>query len=82
LGIPLKAVTYGNSQGTVGPGPEDGQPAFYTSYYQSGGAELLAFDLRSQKVFRYPLPGLGGYGLATGRDGKIYVGTVGQGHLV
>jgi len=83
LGPPVKAVTYGNSQGTVGQCPGGRQPAFYTSYYNTGGAELLAYDYKVKKVFRYDLPrGSGGYGLTTGTDGKIYIGMVGRGNLV
>jgi len=83
LGTAVKAVTYGNSQGTIGPSPKDGKPLFYTSYYNTGGADLLAFDMTSKQVFRYRLPaGSGGYGVTAGLDGKIYVGMVGRGNLV
>ena len=82
LGVPVKSVTYANTQGTIGPSPEGGHPIFYISYYNTGGAELLGCDYRSKKVFRYTLPGSGGYGLVTGADGRIYVGMVGKGNLV
>ena len=83
LGVPVKAVTYGNSQGTVGPSPDGGHPIFYLSYYNTGGAELLAYDMTARKVYRWDLPsGSGGYGLTTGKDGRIYVGMVGRGNLV
>ena len=82
LGVAVKAVTYGNTQGVVGPSPEGGHPIFYMSYYNTGGTELLAYDHRSKKAYRYPLKGdSGGYGLTLGLDDKIYVGTVGRGHL-
>ncbi|MBN1342115.1 MAG: hypothetical protein JXQ73_05520 [Phycisphaerae bacterium] len=83
LGIAVKAVTYGNSQGIVAPSPEGGHPIFYMSYYNTGGAELLAYDHRIKKPYRWKIPGqAGGYGLTLGHDGKVYVGTVGDGHLV
>lgn len=83
LGIAVKAVTYSNSQGIVGPSPEGGHPIFYMSYYNTGGTELLGYDHRIHKVYRYRIPGQsGGYGLTLGPNGKVYVGTVGQGHLV
>ncbi len=83
LGVAVKAVTYANSQGIVGPSPEGGHPIFYMSYYNTGGTELLGYDHRIHKVYRYRIPGQsGGYGLTLGKDGKVYVGTVGQGHLV
>jgi len=83
LGVPVKAVTYGNSQGIVGPSPKGGHPIFYMSYYNTGGAELLAYDPKTQHVYRYPLPGAsGGYGLTLGTDQKVYIGTVGSGHLL
>ncbi len=83
LGVAVKAVCYGNSQGVVGPSPEGGHPIFYMSYYNTGGTELLAYDDESGKVYRYRLGGEGGgYGLTLGLDGKIYIGTVGSGHLV
>jgi len=40
LGVAVKAVTYGNTQGLVAPSPEGGHPIFYMSYYNTGGAEL------------------------------------------
>lgn len=83
IGTPVKAVTYGNTQGTIGPSPKDGKPIFYMSYYNTGGADLLAYDMTSKEVFRYRLPsGSGGYGLTLGLDGKIYCGMVGRGNLV
>jgi streptogramin lyase len=83
LGIAVKAVTYANSQAVVGPGPGNGKPAFYTSYYNTGGAELLAYEPAIKKVSRYPISGAsGGYGLTAGLDGKLYIGTVGSGHLI
>jgi outer membrane protein assembly factor BamB len=83
LGVPVKAVTYGNSQGVVAPSPKGGHPIFYTSYYNTGGAELLGYDHHDKKVYRYRLPGAsGGYGLTVGLDEKVYIGTVGSGHLI
>ncbi len=83
LGVAVRAVTYSNSQGIVAPSPEGGHPIFYTSYYNTGGAELLAYDPTKRKSYRWTIPGQsGGYGLTRGRDGKVYVGTVGTGHLI
>jgi len=83
LGIAVKAVTFANSEAAVGPSPEGGQPVFYMSYYQSTGAELLAYDIRLKKVYRWNLlGGQGGYGLCAGSDGKVYVGMAARGRLV
>jgi len=64
LGVPVKAVTYANPDGTVGPSPKGGPPILCISHYNSGGAELLADDYRSHlgaNLYRYdstecPLP--------------------------
>ncbi len=77
LGVAVKAVVFGNSQGTIGPSPEGGHPIFYTSYYNTGGAELVAYDHKAKKVYRWDIPGTSGcYGLTAGLDGRIYMGTV------
>ena len=82
LGVALKTVNWENTQGTIGPSPDGGHPIFYMSYYQTAGAELVAYDHRAKKVYRWDFPhGQGGYGMVTDADGMIYIGMVGGGNV-
>lgn len=81
LGLPVRAVTYGNSKAVLAPGPGGTGSMFYTSYYCSTGAELVGYDFRSGKSVRRKLASHGGYAVTLGRDGAIYVGGVDPGDL-
>jgi hypothetical protein len=81
LGIPINAVNYENTGGTLASGPGGEGTMFYTSYYRSTGAELVGYDFRTGRMTRKKLPSRGGYGLCVGKDGAVYVGGVGPGDL-
>ncbi len=81
LGIPVQAVTYGNSHAALAPGPDGKGSMFYTSYYCTTGTELIGYDYKSGTLLRQKLPSNGGYGLVAGPDGAIYVGGVYPGDL-
>jgi len=81
LGVPVTAVTYGNSHAVLAPGPNGQGDMFYTSYYVSTGCELVGCDFRDGRTGRTKLPSQGGYGVALGLDGSIYVGGVNPGDL-
>ena len=81
LGVPVTAVTYGNSHAVLAPGPNGQGDMFYTSYYVSTGCELVGCDFRDGRTGRTKLPSQVGYVLALGLDGSIYVGGVNPGDL-
>lgn len=81
LGVPVTAVTYSNSHAVLAPGPGGEGRMFYTSYFVSTGGELVGCDFRDGRVLRKKLASQGGYGVATGIDGSIYVGGVNPGDL-
>ncbi|MDM8006549.1 MAG: PQQ-binding-like beta-propeller repeat protein [Phycisphaerae bacterium] len=81
LGIPVNAVNYENTGGVLSAGPGGEGRMFYTSYYRSTGAELVGYDFRTNTTVRKRLGSNGGYGIAVGTDGSVYVGGVNPGDL-
>jgi len=81
LGVPITAVTHANSAGVLAPGPGGRGTMFYTSYYSTTGAELVGYDFRRKVAFKKRLPSDGGYGVALGKDGCVYIGGVAPGDL-
>ncbi len=81
LGTPIDAVNYENSAGALAGGPGGEGTMFYTSFYRSTGTELVGRDFRRKIPFHQKLPSNGGYGIAVGHDGSIYVGGVNPGNL-
>ncbi len=81
LGVPVTAVTYGNSHSVLAPSSSAQSPMFYTSYFVSTGCELVGCDFRSGRMLRKKLPSKGGYGMAMGLDGSVYAGGVNPGDL-
>ncbi|MBM4049003.1 MAG: hypothetical protein FJ279_28220 [Planctomycetes bacterium] len=81
LGVPVKAVMYGNSHAALGPSPEADYDIFYIGFYSTTGGELVGYDWRAKKRYNWRLPSSGGYGCTRGLDGSIYVGGVGPGNL-
>lgn len=81
LGVPVRAVTYGNSQAVLAPGPGGQGTMFYTSYFCNTGAELIGYDHLSERMIRHKLPAQGGYAVATGPDRAVYIGGVNPGNL-
>lgn len=81
LGVPIRAVTYGNSHAVLAPGPGGQGAMFYTSYYCSTGGELIGYDFRGGRMVRHKLGSQGGYAVALGSDDAVYVGGVNPGNL-
>jgi streptogramin lyase len=54
---------------------------FYMGYYSSTGSELVGIEPASGERMEVKLPSPGGYGLAVGADGAIYVGGVSPGNM-
>lgn len=81
LGIPVKAVTFGNSHGVLArsPGGEDGM--FYIPYYSTTGSELIGIHPRTGEHVSIKLGASGGYGCTVGHDGALYIGGVNPGNL-
>jgi streptogramin lyase len=81
LGVAIKAVVFGNSQGRLARSPKGREGMFYLPYYSTTGAALVGFEPDSGERVEVPLGSHGGYGTAVGADGAVYVGGVGPGDL-
>jgi len=81
IGIPVKAVVFGNSHAVLHTSP-DGQPGmFYTPYYSTTGSALVGYHPGTGEFVEARLGSSGGYGCCVGSDGAIYVGGVSPGNL-
>ena len=81
IGVPIKAVVYGNSHGLAVPNPDGDGETFYIPYYSSTGSALVGYDLSAGKAVEVPLGSAGGYGLCEGADGALSVGGVNPGDM-
>ena len=81
LGVAVRAVVYGNSQGCLAVSPSGQAGMFYIPYFTTTGGALVGIHPRSGEHLHVPLPSKGGYGTAVGADGAIYVGGVHPGDL-
>ncbi len=81
LGVPIRAVVYGNSHGLTVGDPATDSETFYIPYYSTSGSSLVGYDHTEGKPVDVPLGSSGGYGVAQGSDGAIYVGGVNPGNL-
>jgi len=81
LGVAVRAVVYGNSQGCLGESPSGQAGMFYIPYFTTTGGALVGIHPASGEHVHVPLPSKGGYGTAVGADGAIYVGGVHPGDL-
>jgi len=81
LGIPVRAVNFGNSHGVLACGPNGAAETFYISYYSSSGSALIGYHAATKKLFETKLDSEGGYGCCVGTDGALYVGGVRPGDL-
>jgi len=81
LGVAVRAVVFGNSQGCLAKSPAGHAGMFYIPYYSTTGGALVGIHPRSGEHVQLPLPSQGGYGTAVGADGAVYVGGVNPGNL-
>ena len=81
LGVAVRAVVYGNSQGCTANSPLGRPGMFYIPYYSTTGGALIGIHPQFGEHIQVPLPSKGGYGTAVGEDGAVYVGGVGPGDL-
>ncbi len=81
LGVPVRAVVYGNSHGLTVGDPAAGSETFYIPYYSTSGSSLVGYDHVQGKTLDIALGSSGGYGVAQGGDGALYVGGVNPGNL-
>ena len=81
LGVAVRAVVFGNSQGCLADSPEGRPGMFYIPYYSTTGGALVGIHPRSGEQVQIALPSQGGYGTAVGADGAVYVGGVHPGDL-
>ncbi len=81
LGIPIKAVVFGNSHGVLARGPRGTPDMFYISYYSTTGSQLIGYHAATGEKVALPVGSAGGYGLTKGLDGALYLGGVGPGNL-
>lgn len=81
LGVAVRAVVFGNSQGCLAKSPDGHHDMFYIPYYSTTGGALVGVHPQSGEHIHIPLPSQGGYGTAVGVDGAVYVGGVHPGNL-
>jgi hypothetical protein len=81
LGVPIKSVVFGNSQGVLAKGPSGQADMFYISYYSTTGCELIGYHAATKQRVATKLGSSGGYGCCVGADGALYVGGVNPGDL-
>ena len=81
LGVAVRAVVFGNSQGCLAESPLGSPGMFYIPYFSTTGGALVGIHPRSGEHIQIPLPSKGGYGTAVGADGAVYVGGVHPGDL-
>ncbi|MFO7948466.1 MAG: hypothetical protein R6V19_16810 [Armatimonadota bacterium] len=78
VGVPIRAVVYGNSHGVV---VGDEAQTFYIPYFSNTGGALVGCNTAPGEVFDVPLGSSGGYGLCPGGDGALYIGGVNPGDI-
>ena len=81
IGVAVKAVVWGNSQGRLARSPAGRDGMFYMGYYSNTGSSLVGIEPASGERLEEKLPSPGGYGLAEGADGSVYIGGVGPGNM-
>ena len=81
LGIPIKAVVFGNSHGVLARSPAGDDGMFYIPYYSTTGSALIGIHPGTGEHVTIKLGSSGGYGCAVGTDDAIYVGGINPGNL-
>jgi len=62
LGVPVKAVTFGNSHGVLARSPSGLPDMFYIPYYSTSGGALVGIHPANGEHVVIKLPSQGGYG--------------------
>ena len=79
LGVAIRAVVFGNSQGCLAQSPAGNADMFYIPYFSTTGGELIGIHSGSGEQVQIKLPSKGGYGTAVqtlaSLGGKIYGST-------
>jgi len=81
IGIPIKAICYGNSHGVLARSPQGRDGMFYIGYYSTTGGRLVGYQADGGEQVAVALGSHGGYGCCVGTDGALYVGGVAPGNL-
>ncbi len=81
IGIPVKAVVYGNSHGCLAPSPQGREGMFYIPYYSTTGGALVGYHAASGELVKVRLGSSGGYGCVPGAAGALYIGGITPGNL-
>ena len=56
IGIPIKAVVYGNSHGVLAASPAGEGGVFYIAYYSSTGGALIGYQPDTEELINVELP--------------------------
>jgi len=70
LGVAVRAVVFGNSQGCLAESPSGQAGMFYIPYFTTTGGALVGIHPASGEHVHVPLPSKGGYG--TGGGGQLF----------
>ena len=81
IGVPIRAVVFGNSHGALARSPGGADDMFYIGYYSTTGCHLVGYHAGTGEHVKIPVPSQGVYGLAAGADGSLYLGGVGPGDM-
>jgi outer membrane protein assembly factor BamB len=81
IGIPIKAVVYGNSHAAFARSPQGREGMFYIPYYSTTGGALIGYHAASGELTKVKLASAGGYGCVQGADGALYIGGISPGNL-
>jgi len=82
LGIPVKAVSFGNAHSVLAKSPGGEPGMFYMAYFLTKGCgSLVGYHPRTKESVTVKLESSGGYGCCVGADGAIYIGGARPGNM-
>lgn len=81
VGIPVKAIVFGNSYGVLTTSPNGKPGMFAIPYYSTTGSALVGHHAGTSEAAELKLGSSGGYGCCVGSDGAVYVGGINPGNL-